>query len=314
MTTKSKAVIGTRGSKLATTQSEWVAARLRDANPGLDVSLRIFSTRGDREVATPILELGGKGAFTEELQAALQTGEIDFAVHSLKDLPTVQVPGVAVVAYPERVDPRDAWVSPKGHAFADLANGGVVGTSSLRRQAMVLAMFPKAEVEPIRGNVDTRLRKAGEGVLHGTLLAAAGLKRLGLEEHITECLDPEIMLPSPGQGILAVEGGDKEELWALAAPLDHLPTRLAALAERAFLRVLEGGCLVPAGALAVLSDKGISLTGVVASPDGAQVIRRSGTAAAEPEAAAELGERIAHEVLGAGGREVLDALQEGAEG
>jgi hydroxymethylbilane synthase len=305
-------VIGTRGSDLARTQSGWVGDRLREAHPGLEVELRIIRTTGDEKAKAHIATLGGKGAWTREIQAELRAGTIDLAVHSLKDLPVVPEAGLRVVAYPEREDPRDAWIGHGGRPYASLSPGDRVGTSSLRRQAQLLARYPGVEVVPVRGNVPTRLAKAENGELDGVLLAASGMKRLGLHDRWTETLDPEVMLPSPGQGILAVEGRDDEETRALGAPIDHAPTRVQVEAERGFLRLLEGSCLVPAGAFARLAGEEVHLDAVVFSPDGTREVRVRGSAAADPDAARDLGERLGRELLEAGGREILRELEEGS--
>jgi len=306
--TSRKVVVGTRGSALARWQSGYVAARLRAAHPGLEVEEAVIHTRGDQDLRSSIPQLGGKGVFTEEIQAALREGTIHLAVHSAKDLPTGPTPGLCLGAFPERADPRDAWVSRAGRVFASLEQGGAVATGSLRRQAQLRHRFPKLRVEPVRGNVGTRLHKLDAGSWDGMILAAAGLDRLGLGERIAERLAPEDFLPSPAQGVLAVEIRDDHASRDLVAPLDDAETRIAVTAERALLERVEGGCLVPLAALARVDGGELVLDALIADPDGGRLVRRArrGSVSA-PEA---LGVALGQELLDAGGAEILADLEQ----
>jgi hydroxymethylbilane synthase len=301
--------VGTRGSALARIQTEQVVSLLRVAWPGLECELRPIVTSGDRTQASgePLPEIGGKGLFTAELEQALRAEEIDLAVHSLKDLPTEDPPGIALGAVCEREDVRDCLVARDGLTLAALPEGAIVGTSSLRRAAQLRALRPGLEVRSIRGNVDTRIRKVREGEVDAVVLAAAGIRRLGLEDAVTEYLDE--MLPAPGQGALAAQcrAGD-EAAHELLAPIDHATTRAATTAERAFLRALGAGCTAPVAAFGELSQGGgVRLVGLVASVDGAHVVRVTGDG--RPE---EIGERLAREALAAGADEILDAIRRDA--
>lgn len=299
----SSLTIGTRGSALARWQTNWVAERLAFAWPGLEVRTQLFVTTGDRIVDKPLPEIGGKGLFTEELENALRAGEIDLAVHSLKDLPIADADGLMLGALPARTDARDALISREKHTLDTLPAGARVGTSSLRRAAQLLARRPDLVLLPLRGNVDTRVRKALAGDYAAIVLAAAGLGRLGLTEHISEYLPLNVMLPAPGQAALAVQcrAGDSR-VRDLIRPLDDAPTRAAVTAERAFLQGLGGGCSAPVAAFAELRGAGrLHLDGLVATPDGRRVIRVTGDDA-HP---AELGARLAAEALAHGAHEIL---------
>ncbi|HEX8339126.1 MAG TPA: hydroxymethylbilane synthase, partial [Pyrinomonadaceae bacterium] len=247
-------IIGSRGSKLALWQSEWVRARLEAFDPGVRVRIEIFKTTGDVRLDVPLSTIGGQGAFTKELEVALLNRRVDVAVHSLKDLPTVTPEGLSITATPEREDPRDALVLRAGSAtgtnsIKGLAEGAVVGTSSLRRIAQLKHLRPDARIKDLRGNVDTRLRKLDEGEYDALILASAGLRRLGLGGRISAAIEPGEMLSAVGQGSLGVETRtDDEETNALVARLDDPRTRAAVLAERALLRSLGGGCQVPIAA------------------------------------------------------------------
>lgn len=285
-----KLVIGTRGSQLATTQTGHVADALRAAT-GLDVELRIISTRGDRVQDRPLAEVGGKGLFTLELEQALHEGSIDLAVHSLKDLPTDDPEGLVVAAFPERVDPRDVLV---GSTLDRLEEGAMVGTGSARRCALLRDARPDLVLEGIRGNVDTRLRKLREGPYDAIVLAAAGLDRLGLEVE-GERLDPKRFVPAPGQGVLAVQCAQRPEVLELVAHIDHAETRTRVTAERAFLAALGGGCSVPAAAYAELDGDMVHLHAALGHADGSAVERVEASAPATRAAA--LGEAVARELL-----------------
>jgi hydroxymethylbilane synthase len=304
---RNKVVIGTRGSQLALWQSNWTADRLREVHPGLEVELEIIKTSGDRFQEQALQALGGKGAFTKEIQDALLHSRVDVAVHSLKDLPTQQIPGLVVWAHPERFDPRDAWIGRDGMRYLDLPEQGVVATGSLRRGAQVQARFPEATVEQLRGNVGTRLRKFAEGQMTGMFLAYAGMVRLELTEHATEVLDPEIFLPAPGQGALAIEGRDDDETRELLEPLDHADTRVRIAPERAFLATLEGGCQVPIAALAQVDGDEVVLDGLLADIDGSRLMRD--THRGPRERAAEIGVELAQRLVNKGGDEILKRIR-----
>jgi hydroxymethylbilane synthase len=300
--------LGTRASALARMQTELVAGLLVAAQPGLECRTNVVMTAGDRTQASgePLPEIGGKGLFTAELERALREGEIDLAVHSLKDLPTEDPDGVVIGAVTARTDVRDCLVARDGATLAELAAGAVVGTSSLRRAAQLRALRPEVEVRSIRGNVDTRVRKVTEGEFDAAVLAAAGVRRLGLEQAVTEWLPFETMLPAPGQGALAVQcRADDDALCALLAELDDPAARAETTAEREFLRVLGGGCAAPVGALAVTTTTPrVRLQGLVAAVDGRNVVRVRGEG--EPR---ELGERLAEEALAAGADRILAAIR-----
>ncbi len=267
--------LGTRGSALARWQSEWVLARLRERWPNLASQTRLFTTTGDRQLDRPLPEIGGKGVFTEELEQALLAGEIDLAVHSLKDLPVAITPGLTLGAICVREDARDVLVSASGVILANLPREARIGTSSLRRSAQLLHARPDLIVAPLRGNVDRRLHKAQQGDYDAIVLAAAGVRRLGLEAAITEYLPFDVMLPAPGQGALAAQcRAEDAATLALLEQLDHPPTRAAVEAERAFLAALGGGCAAPVAAYATMDAAGgLSLTGLVAAVDGSAVVR-----------------------------------------
>lgn len=285
--------IGTRGSRLALRQSRTAQAGLEKGG-GVRVELKVIRTTGDERLDQPLPEIGGKGLFTEELDRALLDGKIDLAVHSLKDLPTELPPGLCLAATPLRVDPRDVLVGPGARplTLASLGRGAVVGTSSLRRAALLRAFRPDVRPRSIRGNVDTRLGKLDDGSYDALVLAAAGLLRLGLEDRASEWLEPTAWLPAPGQGALGiVTRADDRATRARVGALDDPPTRAAVGAERALLARLGGGCQLPLGALAMPAADRLRLWGLVASPDGGRVVRGDLTGASgEPE---ELGLRLA---------------------
>jgi hydroxymethylbilane synthase len=290
--------IGTRGSTLARWQTDWVQTQLVAAWPELRCELRLFQTSGDKILNKPLPEIGGKGLFTEELEIALRCGEIDLAVHSLKDLPIDDAPGLTLDAIGEREDPRDVLISRQYHTLAQLSLGARVGTSSLRRSAQLLAARPDLQILSLRGNVDTRLRKAMQGEYDAIVLAAAGVLRLGFASHIAEYLSFDVMLPAPGQGAVAVQcRADDHHTIDLLRPIDHTPTRSAVTAERAFLQGLGGGCSAPVAAHAQENR----LVGLVASKDGTHVIRVSG----EGDDPIALGHELAQQALAQGAQELL---------
>jgi len=302
-----KLTIGSRGSKLALWQANWVKDQLASRFPEIRIEIEIISTKGDRvlDVSLPKLGEQGKGLFTKELEDALFARRVDLAVHSLKDLPTDLPDGLIISAICEREDIRDALISKRaGESFFNLPKGAVVGTSSLRRQAQLKAARGDLNTEPLRGNVDTRLRKVQEGAIDAVILASAGLRRLGYGHLISEYLEPDLMLPAVGQGALAIETRDESgEVNEMVGSLEHPDTKIACQAERAFLRGLGGGCLVPIAALAIASGKEVSLRGLVAAPDGSHVIRSEKQAARS--SANQVGLDLAEELLSAGAGELL---------
>ena len=299
-------VVGTRGSALALAQTARVCALLEGAHAGLSTEVLPIVTHGDRTQASgePLPAIGGKGLFTAELEQALRGGTIDLAVHSLKDLPTEEADGIVLGAVCLREDLRDCLVS-RGGVLHELTAGAVVGTSSLRRSAQLRALRPDLEVRSIRGNVETRIRKVREGDYDATLLAAAGIARLSLEHEVAEWLDADVLVPAPGQGALAVQcrAGDAATLELLAA-VDDPAARAATTAERTFLRALGAGCTAPVAAYGTTSGDAVHLEGLVASPDGREVVRVSGTG--EPE---EVGERLARDARHAGADAILEAIR-----
>jgi hydroxymethylbilane synthase len=291
--------IGTRGSALALAQATEVKARLLFAHRDLwdgDVTLATIRTTGDRIKDKPLAEFGGKGLFTKEIEEALAAGEVDLAVHSMKDMPTVLPDGLAIAAYLEREDPRDAFLSPAAADIAGLRHGATVGSSSLRRQAQLRRCRPDLNIVNFRGNVDTRLRKLAAGEVDATLLACAGLRRLGLGDRIVAPIPPEDMLPAVAQGAIGLEiRADDSRMATLLAPLAHAETAICVIAERAFLAGLDGSCRTPIAALATLGpDGGLWLRGQILTPDGAcshETERRGAAVDAEAigaDAAAEL--------------------------
>jgi len=300
--------LGTRRSALATTQSSWVADQLRAL--GHEVELVEVSTEGDRDQTTPLAQLGGTGVFVSALRAALVDGRVDLAVHSLKDLPTTPDPDTVVAAIPVREDPRDALVARDGLTLGELPAGSMVGTGSPRRRAQLEALGLGLVVTGLRGNVDTRMRQVTEGTLDAVVLAAAGLRRLGRIDAVSELLDPIQMLPAPGQGALAVEvRADDAHTASLVAVLDDHDTRACTTAERALLAELEAGCSAPVGALAEVVEgfdgPELSLRAVVTTPDGTADLRRS--LVGDPATPADLGRRLARLLLEDGAAELMSA-------
>ncbi|PWH18269.1 MAG: hydroxymethylbilane synthase [Ardenticatenia bacterium] len=299
--------LGTRPSLLARRQTEWVAQLLQAAWPELILVTRVYTTRGDREAQRPLPEIGGKGLFTAEIEAALRSGEIDVAVHSLKDLPISMAEDLVIGAVPERAPAYDVFISRHKTGLKALPPAPRIGTSSLRRAAQLRALRPDAEIVNLRGNLDTRLRKASLPDYDGVVVAAAGLIRLGLEGHITHPLSYEEMLPAPAQGALAVQcrAGDSAVL-ELLRPIHHVPTWAAVTAERAFLSGLGGGCAAPVAAYAEPRSADtpvLWLRGMVASLDGQRIVRVSEEW--DINRPHELGHRLAEEALARGAAELL---------
>ena len=266
--------IGTRGSRLAITQSGWVKDKIENRHPDLRVELVRIKTKGDKVLDTSLSKIGGKGLFVKEIEDALLRKEVDLAVHSMKDVPADLPHGLHISVFPEREDPNDALVSTGDKALGELPEGSSVGTSSLRRSAQLLHMRPDLHVVSMRGNVDTRLKKLDSGDIQAIILAIAGLRRLGLSDRISQVLPPGLVLPAIGQGALGLElRGDDDEVQKVLSFLNHEPTEVTIRAERAFLKGLEGGCQVPIAAYGRLDGDGILLQGMVAEPDGSKVIR-----------------------------------------
>ncbi len=299
--------IGTRSSPLALTQAQWVRDRIRERFPDWAVELVRISTKGDRIVDVPLAKVGGKGLFVKEIEEALLTGSIDLAVHSMKDVPTILPEGLHIGIVPRREEARDAFVATRYADLTGLPAGAVVGTSSLRRKAQLLGLRPDVQVRDLRGNVGTRLARLDAGDFDAIILAGAGLKRLALGERIGALLAPEQMLPAVGQGALGLELRRADEnLLEQLRFLHHDPTAVAVAAERAYLTRLEGGCQVPIGAHAVLEGGEVSVSGLIASVDGTLLLRQTRSA---PKADAErLGRELAEELLGRGGRAILEAV------
>ncbi len=295
-------VIASRGSQLALWQANWVQQQL--AELGYPSRIEIIRTTGDKITDVPLAQVGGKGLFTKEIEEALLAGRADLAVHSLKDLPTELPEGLMLAATPERQDPRDAIV---GKRLADLPAAAKVGTSSLRRAAQLRKLRPDLEIEGVRGNLDTRLRKLDAGQYHAIVLAAAGLKRLGWEARIAEVFSADVMCPAVGQGALAIETANADLLARQACEkLNHPPTQFAVTAERALLGALGGGCQVPIGAYATVASGQLQLMAVVVSPDGRQLVRDR---AEGPVADAEqIGRRLGEALLAAGADQILESV------
>jgi hydroxymethylbilane synthase len=295
--------IATRRSPLAKWQANHVAGLLRDREPGLDVRLHELVTKGDKILDVALARVGGKGLFVKEIEDALLTRDAEIAVHSMKDLPAVVAEGLVIGAVPVREDPRDALCAPRAKTLAELKQGARVGTSSLRRGAQLKALRPDLQIEVIRGNVETRLKKTEQG-LDAVVLAYAGLRRLGLAEHATYVFDPSEMLPAVAQGALALEcREDDAATIARLAPLDDADTRHRVEAERGLLRRLEGGCQVPIAAHAVVKDGRVSLRALVASLDGTRVA--SGERSGPVTEARALGEALGEELLSKGAAQIL---------
>jgi len=295
--------IGTRGSLLALAQAEWVGRKIEACYPNAKVESVVIKTMGDRLLADAVQNLGGKGVFVKEIEEGLLRGEIDLAVHSLKDLPTETAPGLILAAIPEREDARDAFVSAEGAALSAVRSGARIGTGSLRRRAQILHYRPDLEIVAMRGNIDTRLKKLDRGEVDGLVVAAAGLKRIDKAERISEFLAAEICLSAPAQGALCLEARAGDPVREMVSFLHDAAAAAEVTAERAFLRRLEGGCNLPVGARAFCSGAGLRLLGVMASGDGSRLVRGEASAAVGDGEA--LGVHLAEELLRQGGREIL---------
>jgi hydroxymethylbilane synthase len=300
--------IGTRGSKLALWQANWVKSVLEKKFPSTHIELIIIKTQGDKILDVPLAKVGGKGLFVKEIEQALLTRRIDIAVHSMKDMPAEIPQGLCIGAIPERENPVDVFISRNGAAFKDLAMGSIIGTSSLRRGAQLRHARPDIVIRSIRGNLDTRLKKLESDNFDALVLAAAGVKRLNLEHKITEYLDLDFMLPAIGQGALCIETRENDEIVGpLVASLDHASTRAVVAGERAFLNRLEGGCQVPIAGHGRINENQFVLTALVAEIDGTRVIRGEKTG---PLNSSEIiGIDLAEELLARGADKILKKLK-----
>lgn len=330
---KNKIIIGTRGSKLALWQAEWIKAELERLNPGLKIELNRIKTTGDKILDVPLASVGGKGLFVKEIEEALLKGEADIAVHSIKDVPTDFPEGLHLAVITEREDPRDAFITRAAiKSFKDLPHGATIGTSSLRRSCQLLNMRPDLKIVSLRGNLDTRLRKLDEGLFDAIILAAAGVNRLGWADRVTETLAPDICLPAVGQGAVGIECRTNDKfINDLIRPLAHHETSVCVRAERLFLKRLEGGCQVPIAAYARIknSDKSqvashklteatienkelvtrhslLVMDGLVGSITGDRIIRAH--IEGDPVNSEALGIKLAEEILSRGGKEILDEV------
>jgi len=308
--TKPEIRLGSRGSKLALWQAEFVQSEI-ERKTGRKVGITRIKTTGDMILDVPLARVGGKGLFVKEIEEALLSGQIDLAVHSMKDVPTDLPDGLTIVAITRREDPRDAFLSVKYRSFAELPRGAKLGTSSLRRQTQLLGLRPDLSVESLRGNLDTRIRKMEEGRFDAIILAAAGLRRLGWESKITQYIPEEMSLPAIGQGALGIEiRSDDPDTREAVSFLNDRETALAVRAERGFLKRLEGGCQVPIASHGRVEGDKIVLQGMVGRPDGSEVIRGSAQGSiSDPEA---LGVVLAEQLLGRGAMKILDEVYRAA--
>lgn len=305
-------VIGTRGSKLALWQSEYVKTKLEELT-GLPVSLKVIKTTGDKISDVPLAKVGGKGLFTKELEVELLAGTVDLCVHSMKDVPTELPGGCVIAAMPERVDPRDVVVSGAGYDITTLPQGAKLGTSSLRRRSQVVHLRPDLEIVDVRGNLDTRMRKAEEGVVDAVVLAAAGITRMGWGDRITSYVPVTQMVPAVGQGAIGIEIREDDEFMLHAMErIGHPETMECVTAERVVMRKLEGGCQVPIGAYARYEEGTLTMDAMVGSVDGERIIRHQMRGdAGEPEA---LGEAMVEVLRSFGADEILAEIREAAPG
>lgn len=300
-------IIATRESALALWQAHHVRDRLMALHPDLQVDLLGITTQGDQILDVTLNKIGGKGLFVKELELALLEGRADIAVHSLKDVPMTLPEGFALAAIGEREDPRDAFISGKYRHLSELPPGAVVGTSSLRRESQLRARYPHLDIQPLRGNVNTRLRKLDEGLYDAIILAAAGLKRLGFADRIAALLEPEQSLPAAGQGALGIEiRADRTDLLPLLAPLHHSETAACARAEREVSRQLGGSCQVPLGAYAIIRDKRLFIRGFVAQPSGTPFIHAE--VSGSPDDPENLGSQLAQALREQGAEHIIASL------
>lgn len=302
-------VIASRESALAMWQARHIQSRLQALYPQTSVEILGMTTTGDQILDSPLSRIGGKGLFVKELEQALEDGRADLAVHSMKDVPMNLPPGFELAAIGEREDPRDAFVSNRFGRLEDLPEGSIVGTSSLRRQSQLMARFPHLKIESLRGNLQTRLRKLDEGQYVAIILAAAGLKRLGLENRVAGLIPPEQSIPAVGQGALGIETrAGRDDLIALLAPLNHPDTAACVIAERAASRALAGSCTIPLGAFARIENGALSMTGFVASVDGRRMVRTE--ISGSPQDADALGRGLAQQLVAQGADKILAELEQ----
>lgn len=301
--------LGTRGSQLALWQAEFVAREIKNQMPELKIETIIIKTKGDKILDVALSKIGDKGLFTREIENALLAGEIDLAVHSMKDLPSFLAPGLNLGAVLKRENPRDVLISSRGYTMINLPHNGLVGTSSLRRIAQLKNLRPDIQISDLRGNVETRIKKMNEHKLDAIILAYAGVERLGLSHVITDIISTDSVLPAVGQGAIAVEiRSDDKDTAAIMAKINHMPTLITTKAERAFLRQLEGGCQVPIGCLAQINDGEIHIEGLIASIDGQEVLRDS--ASGRLDQAEMIGQQLAQNLLDQGGQKILQEIKE----
>jgi len=300
--------IGSRGSKLAMWQANWVKSALESKNPSLTIDIFIIKTKGDKILDTPLAKVGGKGLFVKEIEEALLNGEIDLAVHSMKDMPSEIPDGLCIGSVPKREDPGDALISKNGKPFNELETGARIGTSSLRRGAQLLHARPDIEIIPLRGNLDTRIRKLETENLDAVILAAAGIKRLDLDDKITEVLPKHVMLPAVGQGALCIEIRQNDpQIESMVNELDHRETRIAVLGERAMSNRLGGSCQIPIAGYGEIDGEVLTLQGLVSNLSGKKVIRDSIRGdVSNPE---KIGAALAERLLSMGADEILDQLK-----
>lgn len=304
--------IGTRGSKLALWQANWVKSALEEKNPSITIEIIIIKTKGDKILDVPLAKVGGKGLFVKEIEEALLDGRIDLAVHSMKDMPAEIPEGLCIGAVPEREMPHDVLISKNGLKLSDLPEGAIIGTSSLRRAAQLRHARPDLEIRTLRGNIETRLNKVKTGDMAATILAAAGVRRMNYTDKITEYIDEKVMLPAVGQGALCIETRENDTVVGpIVDKLDHAETHTVVTAERAFLHRLEGSCQVPVAAHGKLYNNELSLCGLVANVDGSNMIRE--TITGSPENAETMGVKLANILLSMGARKILDNLKENAQ-
>ena len=299
--------IGTRGSSLALTQARWVAERLKEQTPGLGVDIIVIKTKGDIMQDVPLAKIGGKGLFVKEIEDALLRGEIDIAVHSMKDVHAELPEGLEISVMPEREDPRDVLISNDGRKIEDMPQGARIGTGSLRRGFQLRSLFPGMEIVPLRGNLDTRIRKIQSENLNGIIVAAAGMRRMGWTDRITQYIPVEIMLPSVGQGVLGIELRKNDDYTRNAVSfINHPQTWIEVSAERAFLKRLGGGCQLPIAAYGVKQEDNLTITGLLGSPDGRFTIKDE--VAGYFNDAEAMGETLAERLLAKGGQAVLEEI------
>jgi hydroxymethylbilane synthase len=304
---KSDITIGTRGSALALWQAEWVKSTIIRHHPSLSVSLEIIKTKGDKILDVPLAKVGGKGLFVKEIEEAMLNGKIDIAVHSMKDMPAEIPDGLCIAAVPERETPNDVLISRHNLPLSELPHGARIGTSSLRRSSQLLNIRPDIAIEPLRGNLGTRIEKLKTQGLDAIVLAAAGVKRLNMENKISEYIDTQTLLPAVGQGALCIETRENDpDTDKIISNLDHLVTHLVITGERAFLKRLEGGCQVPMAAYGTIKNSELTITGLVAEIDGSKVIKQVITGPATD--AKKIGTELAERLIDMGAGDILDKL------